>query len=83
MIIAKEFIDASIDAENAAKEAFNNAMLEDIYNKLPEFKHLPDIIKDIMDTFRYIEDRDKQAATQMWGRCIVKAGNSTLIFSVS
>lgn len=67
MIIAKEFIDASIDAKNAAKEAFNNAMLEDIYNKLPEFKHLPDIIKDIMDTFRYIEDRDKQAATQMWG----------------
>lgn len=67
MIIAKEFIDASIDAKNAAKEAFNNARLEEIYNKLPELKQLPDIIKDIMDTLRYIEERDKKTAIQMWG----------------
>lgn len=67
MIIAKEFIDASIDAKNAAEAAFYNAILEDIYNKLPEFKHLSDIIKDIMYTYRYLEKRDKGAACQMWG----------------
>lgn len=66
MIIAKEFIDASIDAKNAAKEAFNNAILEAIKNKMPELKQLPDIIKEIMDTYRYVKKRDEKASTSMW-----------------
>lgn len=66
MIIAKEFIDASIDAKNAANEAFNNAMLEAIKNQLPELKQLPDIIKEIMDTYRYVKKRDEKASTSMW-----------------
>lgn len=66
MIIAKELIDASINAKNAAKEAHDNAMLEAIKKKLPELKPLPGIIKDIMDTYRYVRRMDEEASKLMW-----------------
>lgn len=66
MIIAKELIDASINAKNAAKSAHDNAMMESIKNKLQELDTLPGIIKEIMDTFRYIRGIDKEVSDSLW-----------------
>lgn len=66
MIIAKELIDASINAKNAAKEAKNKALLEAILGKVKEMKKLPAVIKDIMETFRYVRNADDKLGSLMW-----------------
>ena len=67
MIIAKELIDASINAKNAAKEAKDNALIEAILGKVDEMKKLPSIIKDIMETYRYVNKSGEKLGKLMWG----------------
>lgn len=66
MIIGKELIDASVKAKNAAEEARIKALWESIEGMIGRVENLSSIIGDIMDTFYYVRDLDKDMGAQMW-----------------
>lgn len=66
MIIQKELIDASINSKRAAKEAHDKAMLDSIKSKIDELKKLPQIFTDIIDTFDYVREKDRELGGKMW-----------------
>ena len=66
MIIAKELIDASVNAKNAAEEAKIKSLWESIEGMINRVKDLSSVIGDIMDTFYYVREQDEGIGTQMW-----------------
>ena len=66
MIIAKELIDASVNAKNAAEEARIKSLWESIEGMIDRVKGLSSVIGDIMDTFYYVQKMDDGIGTQMW-----------------
>lgn len=66
MIIGKEIIDAQVNAKNAAKEARNEELLKAILANVDKLHALRNDVRDIMETFFYIQAVDSDAAKKMW-----------------
>lgn len=66
MIIPKEKIDASIQNKRLQEEAKTSALLDAIMKKSKEVAKLPAIIREIMDTYCYINAQDKALGLEAW-----------------
>ncbi len=66
MIIAKEIIDASINVKKEAEEAKTKAMWKSIEVMTDRVERLSSDIKDIMDTYFYLRDKDEKIANKFW-----------------
>lgn len=66
MIIGKEIIDVQVSAKKAAMEARDNELLKAILANVKKLKALRRDVRDIMETFFYIQKVDADAAKKMW-----------------
>lgn len=66
MIIGKEIIDAQVSAKKAAKEARDKELLKAILANVDKLYALRKDVKDIMETFFYLQKTDADSSKKMW-----------------
>ena len=66
MIISKDIIDAKISARQAAEDARTKALWKAIEAKIPAVEALTSDLVDIIDTYRYLNEKDVVAGKELW-----------------